>query len=257
MQKTFPLALLFVSASVLTSNAGLVWMVGLDDNGWPAGDGGGPNTSFLQENGVINPLPGNPVTAVEGPQGADNDYYFAGVYNTALPGVKALYGDYTPVGLVAANEEGAERAFAAADNDLRYHFNLAGTIGPNDKLRITFEPLNLDDPATPANTDLRYGAELYFNGVLVMPQVIIRPGQLNQAIVSPEFTLASVGGQTGLGADNVVSLRGINYNNAGGGNWMGIDYVQLDSTPVPEPTSGLLLLIGSAGLTSFLRRRRA
>src|SRR5689334_7707113 len=122
MQKTFPLALLFVSASLMTSNAGLVWQVGMNDNGWPAGDGGGPNTSFLQENGLINALPGNPITSAEVPQGADNDYYFAGVYNNVIPSVKTFYGDYTPVGFVNANEEGAERAFAAADNDLRYHF---------------------------------------------------------------------------------------------------------------------------------------
>ena len=39
----------------------LPWSVGRDDNGWPAGDGGGPNTSFMQETGV-NELPGNPAS---------------------------------------------------------------------------------------------------------------------------------------------------------------------------------------------------
>jgi hypothetical protein len=32
-----------------------------------------------------------------------------------------------------------------------------------------------------------------------------------------------------LGPDNIVSLRGINFNADGGGNWMGIDYVQLNA----------------------------
>ena len=257
MQKALPLALLLVSAIVTTSKGATVWQVGMNDNDWPLGlTGGGPNTAFLQENGAINAIPGSPITTAIAPQGADNDYYFAGVYTTALPGSTAFYGAYTPVGVVNANEAGAERAFAAADNDLRYHFNLPGTLLPNDRLKISFDALNLDDPANPVNTDLRYGAELYFNGVLVMPQVVIRPAQVGLTFVSPEFTLASVGAVTGPGADNIVSLRGINYNNAGGGNWMGIDYVQLDSNPVPEPTSGLLLFFGSVGLTSFIRRRR-
>jgi hypothetical protein len=47
---------------------------------------------------------------------------------------------------------------------------------------------------------------------------------------------ASVNAQLGLGADNIASLRGINYSAAGGGNWMVIDYVQLNppgATPPP------------------------
>ena len=96
----------------------LPWSVGMDDNGWPAGDGGGANTSFMQEAGV-NDLPGNPASP-EVAQQADDDYYWAGVYSTVIAG----NGDYTPVGLVEVNEEAAERAFAGIDNDLRYHFNL-------------------------------------------------------------------------------------------------------------------------------------
>ena len=119
----------------------------MDDNAWPVGDGGGPNTSFVQENGGINPLPGTPSSPETNGQ-ADNDYYFAGEYSILIPG----NGDYEPVGLVDVNEEAAERAFAAADNDLRYHFNLPITLQPTDLLAVTFDPLNLhtDGQAGPA-----------------------------------------------------------------------------------------------------------
>src|SRR5438132_12955061 len=101
--------------------------VGLDDNAWPAGTGGGAATSFVQENGTINPLPGSPdSTSVA--RGADNDYYFAGDYSRVISSVTNSYGDYTPVGAVAVNEEAAERAFAGADNDLRYHYNLPSSL---------------------------------------------------------------------------------------------------------------------------------
>ena len=75
----------------------LPWSVGRNDNAWPTGDGGGPNTSFVQENGAINPLPGVP-NSPEIDQQADNDYYFAGIYSTVIPG----NGDYQPVGDVRA-----------------------------------------------------------------------------------------------------------------------------------------------------------
>jgi hypothetical protein len=215
---------LFLAATSLTSQAQLIWAVGLDDNGWPLGDGGGPNASFVQENGSMNPLPGSPVST-EVALGADNDYYFAGDYSTTIASVIDLYGDYAPVGVVSVNEEAAERAFAAADNDLRYHFNLPDTLQPTDLLSVTFDALNLH---TEGQADPRYGVEVYFNGVLVQPQIIIRPAQAGVAYTTPQFTLESVNAAVGPGFDNIVSLRGINYNAEGGGNWMGIDYVQLN-----------------------------
>ena len=91
----------------------------MNDDAWPAGDGGGPNTTFVQESGV-NELPGNPANG-EGAQEGDDDYYWAGDYSTVIAG----NGDYTPLGLVEANEESAERAFAGVDNDLRYQIGRA------------------------------------------------------------------------------------------------------------------------------------
>ena len=251
--RTLPLYLLLCSATAVTSHGQLQWMVGRDDQGWPAGDGGGPNTSFVQENGTINPLPGSPNNPEVNQQG-DNDYYFAGIYSTAIPSVTSFYGAYTPIGFVAANEEGAERAFAAADNDLRYHFNLASSLRPIDTLTVTFDANNLHADAGIA--DPRYGIEVLFNGVLVQPQIIIRPAQLDQDFTTAQFTLGSVNAVTGPGADNIVSLRGINYNAQGGGNWMGIDYVQLDAQVVPEPSTAMMLIFGAMGAAPFLRRRR-
>ncbi len=205
------------------------WSVGMNDNGWPTGNGGGRNASFVQENGTTNPLPGDP-NSPETNQQADNDYYFAGVYTTVIPG----NGSYEPVGPVQVNEEAAERAFAGADNDLRYHFNLPATLGSNSLLSVSFDALNLQDDAE----NPRYGVEVYVNNVLVQEQIVIGMEQLNQPINTPPFTLAKVNAQVGPGFDNILSLRGINYNAEGGGNWMGIDYVQLNAVvPAPFPWS--------------------
>jgi hypothetical protein len=236
------LAVLVCSLVALTTPLGaqaqLLWTLGLNDNGWPfnaqtPGDGGGPNASFVQEAGV-NPPPGSP-TSPEVDRSADDDYYFAGEYTLLPDTVAAFYGSYTPVQSVPVNEEATERAFAGDDNDERYHFNLPDTLLPTDLLSITFDMVNLDTGA--ANTDPRYGIEIYFNGVLVQTQIVIRPSQLGIAYTTPQFTLESVGAQVGAGYDNVVHLKGINYGGSGGGQWMGIDYVQLNNPtqPIPAP----------------------
>ena len=194
------------------------WSVGRDDDGWPAGDGGGENATFVQENGSISDLPGS-AHSTEVNQRADNDYYLAGSYTKVI----AANGDYTPVGVVPRNEEAAERAFAGADNDLRYHFNLPSTLKLTDKVVVTFDPFNLDDSVA----DPHYGVAVFFNGVQVLPELVVHTNDLGRAISTPAFTLASVNAQLGLGPDNIVSLRGVNYSADGGGNWMGIDYVKL------------------------------
>src|SRR5262249_20124930 len=153
-----------------------------------------------------------------------------GNYTTTVPG----NGTYTPVGLVATNEEAAERAFAGGDNELRYHFNLSNTLAPGDLGGGTFYALNLD---TACDAGSRYCVEIYLNGVLVQPQIIIRPPQLGKAITTPAFTLGSVNAAVGSGFDNIVTLKAINYGADGGGNWMGIDYIQLNpaTTLIPPP----------------------
>ena len=85
-----------------------------------------------------------------------------------------------------ANEEAAERGFAGAENELRYHFNLPVTLQPSDLLAVTFDALSLDT----SGADPRYGVEVYVNGVRVQPEVMIRAAQLDTAITTPAFTLA-------------------------------------------------------------------
>ena len=76
---------------------------------------------------------------------------------------------------------------------------------------------------------------MYVNSVRVQAEKIITPADLGVAVTTAPFTLASVNAKLGLGADNIMSLRGINYNAEGGGNWMGIDYVKLDTPGSGEP----------------------
>jgi len=212
------------------------WMVGKDDNDWPVGDGGGTNTTFVQENGTVNPLPGV-ANSPEVAQQADNDYYFGGSYRTVIQG----NGDYTPVGVVSANEEAAERAFAGGDNELRYHFNLPNSLKPTDLMAVTLEPMNLDDSAA----DPRYGVEVYVNNVRVQPEVLVRMADLNKPMTTPQFSLASVNAQVGPGFDNIMTVKGINHSAAGGGNWMGFDYIKLDSVAQPVPAPVLPWVVGA------------
>ncbi|MFN5961732.1 MAG: hypothetical protein ACK5CW_09645, partial [Verrucomicrobiota bacterium] len=105
LSPAFLLVCAFLSAHPASSHAAVLWTCGLDDNTWPVGDGGGPNASFVQENGVINDLPGSPLSPEVNTQ-SDNDYYFAGTYSSII----ATNGTYNPVGSVTAHEESAERA---------------------------------------------------------------------------------------------------------------------------------------------------
>lgn len=242
------LALTGLSFAVSTQ-AAVVWMVGRDDNNWPLlGVNSAIDASFVQENGNINAMPGSPISTA-GAQQADNDYYLAGTYSSIVP----ANGAYVPVGVVTQDEIAAERAFAGGDLSLRYHFNMPAGYGPNDQLTVTFDAMNLD--GTAGLPDPRFGVEVYINGSRVMDQVVIRSPQLDFDYTSTPISIsaASVGG---LGTDNIVELRGISYNGSGGGNWMGVDYVRLDVTPVPEP--GSIAVVGAAllGTGGLLRRRR-
>src|SRR5204863_3257205 len=118
-------SIVLLAASSLTSQAQVLWQLGKFDGTWEteASNSGGPNAAFVQENGSINDLPGDPNSPAVNQQ-ADNDYYFAGVYTNTIPSVVAAYIDYTPVGVVAVNEQTTAHAYAPADDDWRVHFNL-------------------------------------------------------------------------------------------------------------------------------------
>ena len=214
-------ALLFGGITNVDANE-LPWSVGMDDDAWPTElSGGGANTAFVQEGGA-NELPG-------GHDLADDDYYWAGDYSTVIDG----NGDYEPIGEVPVNEESAERAFTTwGDNELRYHFNLPESLQATDQLIISYDALALDNQSPyGSRVDPRYGVEVYFNNVLVQPEVVIRSSQLYQKYNTNPFTLADVNAEVGLGYDNIITLKGVPYSGEGGGDYMGFDYVQLSKAP--------------------------
>ena len=226
--------------SGFTAQAATIFQLGAPGRGWPidgGADGGGPNVDFYQENGTVQDAPGSAMSTLANQQ-SDNDYYFAGVYPD-------------PIGIVASDELGAERAYAGADNMMRIHHNLIG-VNPTDNITVSFEANNLHvDPAT--HNDPRWGVEVYVNGNLLMPELVIRPAELNTVFTTPALSASALG--VAPGSDNIVELRGISYNGDNGGNWMGLDYYQLDATPIPEPTAPMLLALAASGL-AILRRRR-
>ena len=255
MKKPLILSLGIVAVFTLPAKAVLVWTVGMNDAAWPTNlTGGGPNTNFWQEGPTTNALPGSPNSPQVNGQ-SDSDYYFAGTYSATV----ASNGAYTPVGIVAANEGGAERAFAGINLTLRYHSNLPSTFTPTTQLSVSFDALNLDNRAVEAPNS-RFGVEVYFNNVLVGPQVIVLPADVAGAgttFTTAPFTLASVGAVAGPGTDNIVTLKGISYSADGGGNWMGVDYVQLDTVVIPEPSSSAMVFLTAMASLGFLGRRRS
>jgi len=174
MQRLFFSAITSPLVLVLSAQAATVWQLGLDDNAWPVdGVGGGPAADFVVESTSSNPLPGDPLSPSINYQ-ADDDYYFAGLYSKVLDG-----SGYTPVGVVASDEIAAERAFSGVDNSLRYHFNLPSVFDPANLLSVTFDAYNLHDYG---GFDLRYGVEIWFNGIQVMNEVIIRRAEIRTGV---------------------------------------------------------------------------
>ena len=214
------------------------WQLGAPRRGWPVdGVGGGPDVDFLQENGTGNPLPGSPTNPAVHQQ-SDDDYYFAGSY---------------PAFNVPTDEIGFERGFVPNDSELRVHFNLPSSLHADDRFRFSFEANTFWPPDAP---DSRYGVEVSFNGTLVFPEVVIRPGELNTVFTTMEFTAADVGAIGGSGADNILAIGGISYHTDGGGLFVGMDYHHLEVMPIPEPATMSLLAITPMLLLRHKRRYR-
>lgn len=238
------LSILLLGAVTATSNAQMIWTVGLPGDGWAqGGTEGGPETNFVLESNSMNDLPGDPnSTNVMGT--VDDDYYFAGFYETVLDG-----GDYEPWGVVETNEMYAERALVEpfSDPSLRYHFNLPEDLGPGP-FTVQWSPHILDAGFTGGvREEGRHGVEVYFNGRLVGPEQIVTWDDFDTAwfdvfdleepssdkvFETPPFTLEDVNGKLGLGYDNYVELRHVSYFDDGGGAWLGLDHVALHQQEV-------------------------
>lgn len=256
--KTLLNILSITSLAVAQGHAAIIWNAGGVDNAqqytWTnlGPGGGGANVRFTQENNGPTPLPGNPAN-LGGANGdplrdIDDDYYFAGVYNTTVGNA------YPGVGIVGNNEESMERAWTVGDPNLRFHFNFPGTVTASDLLRIDFGITGMESIANAQGWDVT----VKLNGVTIYTQPVANVA--NADFMSPTFNLATVNGMVGSGFDNYVELTGTSRNPAapgsGGSRWLSLDYVQMDVSPVPEPTSFGFLALAAGGLLLVRRRRK-
>ena len=235
--KLFQTLLALTLLSGTSFGAASIWKLGDPGRPWRADDGG---VQFVQE-AAVNDAPGDPMSPIADQQ-ADDDYYFAGSYGGSI-------------GTVAMDEVAVERAFAGADNALRFHFNLDAASFDNDTMAVfSVNPFNMHD----VGADSRYGLQINFNGNEILPETIIGIADVgpNNVISTAVFTLGSVGALFGDGGDNVIELTGINFDADGGGNWMGMDYHELQTAdPIPEPSSATLVIAGLLLFLPYHRRR--
>ena len=217
------------------NDEGTLWFVGTDDDGQ---DGEGDSifddaaffngtdffVSGVQENGTQD-LPGSPAN-IGGPSGGerdiDDDFYFAGVYNTVVDG-----GTYTPVGIVAANERYYDRALTTGDPNMRWHFNVPDTVGPNDAFTFTIDYYSLNDDSAPevSGFDLTF----FVDGQQIGEMQPHTDDNL-AAAQSWDFTLDDLGGvaELGPGFDHYVEVKS---QSTGSARWANLDYAKLDITP--------------------------
>ena len=251
---------LFLLSSLIVPTPGaILWSIGADDSTQDGeGDaalndpatlnGNSFNVSGVRESGQ-QPLPGNPAN-VGGASGSaardiDDDYYFAGVYTTAVDG-----GGYTPVGDVPVSESYYDRAFTGGDPNMRWHFNVPNTVAATDTLTFTIDFYNLNEAN--GNDISSFDMTFWVDGTQIGAMQPHSDQDIN-AVQSWDFSLADLGGpsQQGPGFDHYVEVRS---TNTGSARWASLDYVQLEATPIPEPSSSLFLF-GIAGL-AFVRRRK-
>ena len=226
----------FLAANIFVpfNDEGTLWFVGTDD-GRQDGDGNeflndsaffngtDFSVSGVQESGE-NFLPGNPANTggSGGTRDVDDDYYFAGVYNTVVDG-----SNYTPAGIVAANERYFDRALTIDDPNMRWHFNVPDTVGPNDAFTFTidFYGINEENPEDVSGFDLTF----FVDGQQIGDMQPHTDDNLDAA-QSWDFTLDDLGGEAELGPgfDHYVEVRG---QNTGSARWTNLDYVKLDITP--------------------------
>jgi hypothetical protein len=223
----------FLGARVFVpfSDEGTLWFIGTDD-GTQDGDGNTTLTdpaffngtdffaSGVQESGE-DFLPGNPANT--GGTGAtrdiDDDFYFAGVFNTVVDG-----GAYAPVGIVAANERYYDRALTGGDPNMRWHFNLPESVGRNDNFIFSIDFYNLDDDGAAETSG--YDLTFFVDGQQIGEMQPHSEDDLD-AVQSWEFALDDLGGvaELGPGFDHYVEVKSQGTGNA---RWSSMDYAKLD-----------------------------
>ncbi|MCX8238043.1 MAG: choice-of-anchor D domain-containing protein [Akkermansiaceae bacterium] len=219
----------FLSARILVpfSDEGTLWFIGTDDSTQDAAltdpaffNGIDFFVSAVQESGE-DFLPGNPANT--GGAGAtrdtDDDFYFAGVYNTVVDG-----GDYDPVGIVAANERYYDRALTGGDPNMRWHFNLPESVGRNDNFIFSIDFYNLDDNGAAETSG--YDLTFFVDGQQIGEMQPHSEDDLDAA-QSWEFALDDLGGvaELGPGFDHYVEVKSQGTGNA---RWSSLDYAKLD-----------------------------
>ena len=237
-----------LSLGIASSHASLVWTVG--DSSTPGRNvpeianiyASVGSTTFVQEAGQ-NALPGDPNSPAVNQQ-ADDDFYFAGQYDNVVDG-----GAYIPVGIVATTEVGVERAITSGDTNLRYHFNFAGSHAATDSFSVTLGFLDMDDNATGTGV---FNGDILVNGVNV-GSFAHSVATINTPFASNTFTLADIGATAGAPDDNYVEIR--TSNGGSTARWANVDYVQMDVTQIPEPSSLGFLAIAAAGMVLIRRRK--
>ena len=213
------------------ADEGTLWYVGTDDN---TQDGNGDASlndpaffngvdffsSGVQESGE-DILPGNPANTggTGNARDIDDDFYFAGSYNTVVDG-----GDYTPVGIVATNERYFDRALTGGDPNMRWHFNLPDTVGRNDNFTFTIDFYSLDDDG--AAEESGYDLTFFVDGEQIGEMQPHSETDLDAA-QSWNFTLDELGGaaEVGPGFDHYVEVRS---QGTGNSRWASLDYAKLN-----------------------------
>ena len=251
--------LFLLSSLIVPSPGAILWSIGADDS---TQDGEGDaalndnatlngvafNVSGVRESGQ-QPLPGNPANAGgasgDANRDVDDDYYFAGVYTTVVDG-----GAYTPVGSVPVSESYYDRAFTGGDPNMRWHFNVPNSVAATDTLTFSIDFYNLSERN--GGDISSFDMTFWVDGTQVGQMQSHTDSDIN-AVQSWDFSLADLGGpsQQGPGFDHYVEVRS---TTTGSARWASLDYVQLEATPIPEPSSSLFLF-GIAGL-AFVRRRK-
>ena len=224
----------FVFMTLLTSAPGaVIWSIGVDDN-TQDGEGDAALNDTATLNGVPfsvsgvretgqQPLPGNPANtggaSGDANRDVDDDFYFAGVYNTVVDG-----GAYTPVGDVPVSESYYDRAFTGGDPNMRWHFNIPETVVETDVFTFTIDFYNLSEANGADNSS--FDMTFWVNGTQVGEMQSHNDFDIDSA-QSWDFTIEDLGGvdQVGPGFDHYVEVRS---SGTGSARWASLDYVQLE-----------------------------